>query len=63
LEEGHTIEFVSLWLGHESSQTTHLYTDIDLVAKEDALGKLAPTHAASFRFKPADSVLAFLKQL
>jgi site-specific recombinase XerD len=63
LEDGHTIEFVSLWLGNESSQTTHLYTDIDLVAKEDALGKLAPTHAASFRFKPADSVLAFLKQL
>lgn len=63
LESGHGIEFVALWLGHESIESTHIYTDIDLVAKEHALEKLAPTHAASFRFKPTDSVLAFLQQI
>ncbi|KFX64535.1 hypothetical protein KBK24_0123450 [Burkholderia sp. K24] len=37
--------------------------DADLATKERALEKLAPTDATSLRFKPTDSVLAFLQQL
>lgn len=63
LQSGVDISLIALWLGHESIETTHVYIDADLAAKERALEKLAPTEAATFRFKPSDSVLAFLQQL
>jgi integrase/recombinase XerD len=63
LQSGVDISIIALWLGHESIETTHVYIDADLATKERALEKLAPTEAASFRFKPSDSVLAFLQQL
>jgi integrase/recombinase XerD len=63
LQSGMDITLIALWLGHESIETTHVYIDADLAAKERALEKLAPAEAATFRFKPSDSVLAFLQQL
>ncbi|RDU94526.1 tyrosine-type recombinase/integrase [Trinickia dinghuensis] len=63
LQSGVDISLIALWLGHESIETTHVYIDADLATKERALEKLAPAEAASFRFKPSDSVLAFLQQL
>lgn len=41
----------------------HYGPNADLATKQRALEKLAPAEAAPFRFKPSDSVLAFLKQL
>ncbi|MGO4158747.1 integrase [Cupriavidus sp. YAF13] len=61
-QAGVDISLIALWLGHESIETTHVYIDADLAAKERALEKLAPAEAATFRFKPSDSVLAFLRQ-
>jgi integrase len=63
LQAGIDISIIALWLGHESIETTHIYIDADLATKERALEKLAPTDATSLRFKPTDSVLAFLQQL
>jgi integrase/recombinase XerD len=63
LQAGIDISIIALWLGHESIETTHIYIDADLTTKERALEKLAPTDATSLRFKPTDSVLAFLQQL
>ncbi|WP_241239212.1 tyrosine-type recombinase/integrase [Burkholderia stagnalis] len=63
LQSGVDISLIALWLGHESIETTHVYIDADLATKQRALEKLAPAEAASFRFKPSDSVLAFLQQL
>ncbi|MFP3631541.1 tyrosine-type recombinase/integrase, partial [Burkholderia sp. SIMBA_045] len=63
LQSGVDISLIALWLGHESIETTHVYIDADLETKQRALEKLAPAEAASFRFKPSDSVLAFLQQL
>jgi len=63
LQSGVDISLIALWLGHESIETTHVYIDADLATKERALEKLAPVEAATFRFKPSDSVLAFLQQL
>ncbi len=63
LQSGVDISIIAPWLGHESIETTHVYIDVDLATKERALEKPAPAEAASFRFKPSDSVLAFLQQL
>lgn len=63
LQSGVDISVIALWLGHESLETTHVYVEADLAAKEAALHKLAPpgTHAA--RFKANDKLIAFLSSL
>ncbi len=54
---------IALWLGHESTETTHVYVEADLAAKERALGKLAPSGKGVKRFKPDDQLLSFLNGL
>lgn len=54
---------IALWLGHESVETTQIYLDADLKMKEAALARTTPLHARNGRYKPEDSLLAFLKSL
>jgi site-specific recombinase XerD len=54
---------IALWLGHESIETTQIYLDANLAMKEDALAKVAPFGKKTRRYKPDDSLLAFLKAL
>ena len=54
---------IALWLGHESMATTQVYLDADLVMKERALARTQPVSTTRARFKPEDSVMAFLKGL
>lgn len=63
LQAGVDIAVIALWLGHESTETTHIYLEADLETKERALNKLAPAGAAVSRFKAQDEVLAFLATL
>jgi integrase/recombinase XerD len=63
LQSGVDIATIALWLGHESIETTHIYIEADLATKERALAKLASPEGSIPRFKPADSVLAFLDSL
>jgi integrase/recombinase XerD len=63
LQSGVDITVIALWLGHESSETTHIYLEADLQTKERALSKLAPAGAEVPRFKAKDDVLAFLATL
>jgi integrase/recombinase XerD len=63
LQSGVDIAVIALWLGHESIETTHVYVEADLATKERALAKLAPAEGTVPRFKPADSLLAFLDSL
>lgn len=63
LQSGVDISVIALWLGHESTETTHVYVEADLATKERALQKLAPLGANGMRFKPTDRVLAFLDAL
>jgi integrase/recombinase XerD len=63
LQSGVDIAVIALWLGHESIETTHIYLEADLATKERALAKLVPPDGSVPRFKPADSVLAFLDSL
>lgn len=54
---------IALWLGHESVETTQIYLDADLAMKERALARTAPPNVGRHRFKPKDSLLAFLEGL
>ena len=63
LQAGVDRSVIALWLGHESIETTHIYVEADLATKERALAKLTPVEGTVPRFRPADSVLAFLNSL
>jgi integrase len=63
LQAGVDCSVIALWLGHESLETTHAYVEADLLTKEAALGKLAPPGISVRRFKPDDTLLAFLTSL
>lgn len=56
LQSGVDIAVIALGLGHESIETTHVYVEADLAAKERALAKLTPAEG-TVSLKPADSVL------
>jgi site-specific recombinase XerD len=63
LQSGVDISVIALWLGHESIETTHIYVEADLAAKERALQHLAPIGGKGARARPPDRVLAFLQTL
>jgi hypothetical protein len=55
--------FYTLWLGHESLETTHVYVEADLATKERALEKLTPMPEMPARYRADDKLLAFLAKL
>ena len=63
LQAGVDITVIALWLGHESTQTTHGYIEADLALKEKALRKVAPAGQKTHRFQGDDELLRFLTTL
>jgi len=63
LQEGVDRSVIALWLGHESVETTQIYLEATLAMKEAALAKTRPPNAQQRRYKPGDSLLAFLTNL
>jgi integrase/recombinase XerD len=63
LEAGVDRAVIALWLGHEEVETTQIYLDADLAMKERALARTAPPRVGRHRFRPRDSLLAFLESL
>ena len=63
LQAGVDITVIALWLGHESTQTTHGYVEADLAIKEKALGKIASAGQKTKRFQADDELLRFLTSL
>jgi len=63
LQHGIDRSVIALWLGHESVETTQMYLHANLELKEQALAKTAPLNVRPGRFRPDDSLLAFLKGL
>ena len=63
LQAGVATEVIALWLGHESPVTTHHYVEADLALKEQALRKMQAPKTKALRFKPKDTLLAFLEQI
>jgi integrase/recombinase XerD len=57
------IATIALWLGHESTQTTHIYEHADPALKEKAIARIAPLGAKPGRYRPSDTLLAFLQSL
>jgi site-specific recombinase XerD len=54
---------ISLWLGHESVETTQIYIHADMRLKEKALRQVASPDVRVGRYKPDDQLLAFLEAL
>ena len=54
---------MALWLGNECVETTQLYRVADVAFMERALARTAPLHVGRQRFRPKDSLLAFLESL
>jgi site-specific recombinase XerD len=54
---------IALWLGHEHVETTQIYLHADLSLKERALARTQPPATEPGRFRPSDSLIAFLESL
>jgi integrase/recombinase XerD len=63
LAVGVDITVIALWLGHEGVETTQIYLHADLAIKERALARTAPTGTTPGRYRPPDTLLAFLESL
>jgi len=64
LQAGVDRAVIALWLGHESVETTQVYLDANLALREEILAKMrSPNGTNSGRYKPPDSLLAFLNGL
>lgn len=63
LHAGVDTTVIALWLGHERVETTQLYLHADLKLKEKALARTKPPGAKPGRYRPPDTLLAFLEAL
>jgi len=63
LQAGVDTSVIALWLGHEQVETTQVYLHADLALKERALARTAPAGTRPGRYRPPDSVIAFLEAL
>jgi integrase/recombinase XerD len=62
-EAGVDISVIALWLGHENIASTQVYMHADLALKQRALDKTTPPQVAPNRYRPPDSLLAYLDAL
>lgn len=63
LQPGVDISVIALWLGHESSETTHHYIEADLAMKQRALEGLDEPAVRQGRFQAKDDLRKFLDSL
>jgi integrase/recombinase XerD len=63
LHAGVDTTVIALWLGHASVETTQIYLHADLNIKEQALAKTRPPTSPPGRYRPPDSILAWLEGL
>ena len=54
---------ISLWLGHESIESTNAYLHADMSIKQRALDRTAAPEVTLGRYKPPDTLLSFLENL
>ena len=54
---------ISIYLGHESPDTTYMYLHASPQIKENAIAKVAPSNVPTGRYRPSDELRAFLKSL
>jgi len=60
---GNDITVIALWLGHEQISTTSIYLHADMTHKQEAIDRVKPLAAKPGRYRPPDTLLAFLDAL
>ena len=63
LQSGVAFSVIALWLGHESTTTTHRYVEANLEMKEKALARLQEPDTKMRRYHPPDALMQFLQAL
>jgi integrase/recombinase XerD len=63
LRAGIDITVIALWLGHEQTETAQIYLHADMTIKQRALDRATPPKTRTGRYRPGDSLLAFLDGL
>lgn len=64
LQSGVTFSVIALWLGHESTTTTHRYVEANLAMKQEALERLQETSVDMRRYSVKDDeLMKFLQAL
>jgi site-specific recombinase XerD len=63
LQSGVPFNVIALWLGHESTTTTHRYVEANLAMKEKALARLEAPDTKLRRFRAPDALMHFLQAL
>ena len=63
LKAGTDTSVIALWLGHEDPETTQAYLHADMTIKEQALARVQQPGTTPGRYRPPDSLLAFLDTL
>lgn len=63
LTAGVDTSVIALWLGHADTRSTQAYLHADLALKEKALALTTPPGVKPGRYRPDDSLLAFLESL
>jgi site-specific recombinase XerD len=63
LQAGVDTTVIALWLGHTDVRSTQPYLHADLTIKERALALVTPATVKPGRYKPPDTLLAFLEDL
>ncbi len=63
LQSGVDLSVIAMWLGHETTQTTHQYLDADLELKKQALACLESPRVRKSLRPAANGIVQFLKGL
>jgi integrase/recombinase XerD len=63
LHAGVDTSVIALWLGHEQIETTQIYLHADMALKEAALARTTPPNTPPGRYRPPDTLLAFLEAI
>ena len=63
LRAGVDTAVIALWLGHSDIRTTAIYLSADLTLKERALSRTTPLNTKAGRYRPPDTLFAFLDSL
>jgi site-specific recombinase XerD len=63
LQAGVDTAVIALWLGHADIRSTHVYLHADMTIKQRALDLTTPASIPPGRYRPTDSLLAFLEGL
>ena len=63
LREGVDVAVIALWLGHADIRSTNAYLHADMTIKERALARMATPSSPPGRYRPTDSLIAFLESL